>query len=82
MEAQVLPGSTAIAFILAARPLALLPTTVVFYGRQAAECNARQLATNCKLFQRVFERLKCASCLAHERRGEHNDEQPKLRFHI
>jgi hypothetical protein len=34
VEAQVLPGGTAAAFILAATPLALLPTTVVFYGRR------------------------------------------------
>ena len=36
MEAQVRAGSTAVPFMLAASPLALLPTTVVSYGRQAA----------------------------------------------
>jgi hypothetical protein len=86
VEAQVLPGTTAAAFIFAATPLALLPRTVVFDGRQAAECNARQWAANCKLFPRqlfprVFQRMNSAGCLAQEERGEHNDEQPKLRFH-
>jgi hypothetical protein len=78
VEAQVLPGSPTAAFIFAATPLALLPRTVVFDGMQAAECNARQWAANFKLFARVFQRMTSAGCLAHEERGEHNDEQPEL----